>query len=70
MGVAGRYHDQDYFGGDEEQPPPPFTQGSFSDPVLEKVNSAVAQREMYEGGASVSAQMPTQTKSQSEYWAA
>ncbi|KAJ3480321.1 hypothetical protein NLI96_g8433 [Meripilus lineatus] len=31
----------------EDDPPPPFTRGSYNDPVLEKVSAAQAQREMY-----------------------
>ena len=31
----------------EDEQPPPFTSGSFIDPVMEKVSSATRQRELY-----------------------
>jgi len=33
---------------EDEQPPPPFTPGSYTDPIYEKVLSAKAQRQEYE----------------------
>ncbi|KDQ60639.1 hypothetical protein JAAARDRAFT_67075 [Jaapia argillacea MUCL 33604] len=35
-------------GMDEEDPPPPFSKGNFSDPVIEKVNASMMQRQEYE----------------------
>ena len=32
---------------EDDQPPPPFTRGSFKDPLFEKVSQAAAQRELY-----------------------